>query len=777
MPYITLKKSTLNTAICCALGFLTTSVLAQETTSEQTNEPKGSDLEIIEVTAQNRVQSVNDVPISMSVVSGEQLKNAGVTDIQTLNRIAPDFVTTNDSIATKVSLRGISTESSDEAQDQSLTVSIDGEYINRPRVMNAAMFDVQRVEVLRGPQGTLYGRNATGGAVNIIANKPQLGEFTGEGTVDVGNFNSRKINGAVNIPIGDNAATRIAVTSTQHDGYRQHANQNTESGDQDVQAARVGFQFEPTEEFTVYLAYETSSLDQQVPFLAAYDINASGQADDGTGNCNTSAGWSLVGVQDGNTLCAPSNTNNLSTIDKENFDAPRTAPFAFHKVDSDAYRANLTYNADDFTISYLAGYRDSTVDADEALNPGYIFYRNTDIKTLSHELRISGGEGKFFWQGGAFYFNETQDVHSALLAYIGAYPNGPQGYWVNTFYRPDVESVSSAIFGQVDVPLNDEFTLIVGGRWTHDRKTASQTNLPSGLTFEEQPVIRPIDTAGGVTEDLAFNYDEFTWAVGLNYEPDDDAMYYVKASKGYKAGGFDSTNNAYDPEILYAYEAGVKSQLDSGNLNGSVFYYDYSDLQVAVLLDTTKGGQTFNAGKVRIWGGEVSYNTWLTDSDRFTASANYLNAEYTEFAAAIPVQCLGGCGTTAVSSIDGELISLAGNSPSQAPEFIFTLGYDHYWEVDGASVVASVFSRWKSDYYMTAFNNNDGKQDSFSQTDLSLKYISESEDWEVMAYVRNIEDEQPLTFYSYTAAGPDDVQLWSFGAPRTMGVSATYRFY
>lgn len=269
MPYITLKKSTLNTAICCALGFLTTSVLAQETTSEQTNEPKGSDLEIIEVTAQNRVQSVNDVPISMSVVSGEQLKNAGVTDIQTLNRIAPDFVTTNDSIATKVSLRGISTESSDEAQDQSLTVSIDGEYINRPRVMNAAMFDVQRVEVLRGPQGTLYGRNATGGAVNIIANKPQLGEFTGEGTVDVGNFNSRKINGAVNIPIGDNAATRIAVTSTQHDGYRQHANQNTESGDQDVQAARVGFQFEPTEEFTVYLAYETSSLDQQVPFLAA----------------------------------------------------------------------------------------------------------------------------------------------------------------------------------------------------------------------------------------------------------------------------------------------------------------------------------------------------------------------------------------------------------------------------------------------------------------------------------------------------------------------------
>lgn len=769
------KKSLLNAAILSAFCTTLSGTALAQVADEKSNSEK--EVEVIEVTAQNRIQAVSDVPISMNVVSGQQLKDAGVTDIQSLNRVAPDFVTTNDSIATKVSLRGITTESSDEAQDQSLTISIDGEYINRPRVMNAAMFDIQRVEVLRGPQGTLYGRNATGGAVNILTNKPILEEFSGDITVDIGNWGAKKYNGALNVGLGENAAIRIAGMSAIHDGYRKHPNLDLQSGDQDVQAARIGLLLTPLDNLTAYLAYETNSLDQSVPLFAALDLNASGQADDGNGNCNIATGWTQLAQIDGDVLCTPSNTNNLSTIDKTEFDAPRTAPFGKHKVDGDVFRAQLDFTADSYSVSYKGGYRDSTVDADEALHPGYIFYRNTNIKTTSHELRVSGGEDRLFWQGGVFHFDEKQDVNSGLLAYIGAFPNGPQGFWVNTFYRPDIESVSNAVFGQVDVPLDDTWTLIAGGRYTKDKKSGTQTNLSSGLTFEEHPTIRPINTEGGVTKTLLAENNEFTWTLGTNFQPDNDSLYYAKVSKGYKAGGFDSTSKTYDPEILIAYEAGVKLERDGYNLDGSAFYYDYSDLQVAVLLDTTQGGQTFNAGKARIWGFETAYNTWMTKQDRLNITVNYLNAEYTEFAGAIPVQCLGGCGTTAVSEIEGELVSLAGNHPSHAPSWIFTASYDHYWETSLGSVVGSIFSRWKDDYFLSPFNDADSQQDAFFQTDAHLKFTSADENWEVMLYVRNIEDNQPLTFYSYTAAGPDDVQLWSFGAPRTFGLNVSYNFY
>ncbi len=770
------QRTLLNSAIIAALaGSVSIPVLAQQAPA---NQPDAEDktIEVIEVTAQNRVQSVNDVPISMNVVSGEDLRDAGVTDMQTLNRVAPDFETTNDSIATKVSLRGISTESSDEAQDQSLTISIDGEYINRPRVMNATMFDIQRVEVLRGPQGTLYGRNATGGAVNIITNKPVLGEFSGDVSADVGNYNAKEFNGALNVPLGDNAAVRVAGITSKHDGYRDHPNLNMKSGDKDIQAARIGVAIEPTDNLSAYLAYETSSLDQQVPLFAAYNANSEAQADDGNGNCNTAAGWELVAVQDGNTLCTPSHTNNLAGIDPRSYDAPSTAPFGFHKVDGDA-RAQIEYSTDAFTVSYRGGYRDSTVDADEALHPNYIFYRNTNIKTTSHELRFSGGDDRFFWQGGVFHFDETQDVSSGLISYIGAAPYGPQGYWANTFYRPDMKSTSNAVFGQVDYPLTDTLTLVVGGRYTKDKKSAHQTNLPGGLTFDEVITLRPIDTEGAETTALLSEHNELTWTAGINYQPDSDSLYYGKISKGYKAGGFDSTGTTYEPEILYAYEAGMKTNYDTANFSGSAFYYDYKDLQVSVLLDTNKGGQVFNAGKARIFGFEGSVDTYLTDVDKVTASVNYLNAEYTDFNAAIPVQCLGGCGVTAVSQVDGELISLKGNEPSHAPNWILTFGYDHYWEMDAGTVVASIFTRWKDDYYLNAFNDDDSRQDAYMQTDANIKFTSSDDAWEVMLYVRNIEDNDVTTFYSYTAAGPDDVQLWSFAPPRTFGAKVTYRFY
>jgi iron complex outermembrane receptor protein len=548
-------------------------------------------LEEIIVTAQFREQSVTDVPISMEVMTGAQIQAAGINDLQGLTRLAPDLVFVTDATATRVSLRGITTESNDEAQDQSLTVNIDGEYINKPRVMNAAMFDIERVEVIRGPQGTLYGRNATGGAVNVITRKPTLDGFGGNLMAELGDYNAVNVNGAINIPIGSKAAARLAILSAQHDGYKSHPGNtiNPESADQDLQAARLGVFFEPTDSLSIYLAGETSRQENESPLHAFVNINTPQySADNGTGQCNTATGWVEIAQLNGGVQCSPRYTNNLSSIDRDSYTAPLTPLDGFQKVDSDAIRAEVIYNFESMTIAYRGGYRDSTVDADELLSPSYIFKRNEDQQASSNEIRLSGGGERFFWQGGVFFFNEKSDIASGLLSYIPG-PPGPTGFWPNTFYRPDYESKSQAIFGQVDIPIGDALTAIVGARYTSDEKSGTFYNLPGGLSFDPDRELRPIDTPGTVISDLSSDDDESTWLLGLDWEPNDDTLVYGKVSKGYKAGGFDSTGNEYEPETDHAYEIGAKRRYERLSFSGSVFYYEYTELQVAVLIKTNLG--------------------------------------------------------------------------------------------------------------------------------------------------------------------------------------------
>jgi iron complex outermembrane receptor protein len=749
-------------------------VLAQDVTDEVVDE--------IVVTAQNREQAVTDVPISMNVVSGEALEAAGVNDLQNLGNLAPDFMTVNDAEATRVSLRGITTSSNDEAQDQSLVVNIDGEYINRPRLMNAGMFDIERVEVLRGPQGTLYGRNATGGAINIIARKPELDGFAGNATVNAGDYNALNFNAGLNIPLGDKAAVRLAVITAKHDAYKTHPNTagsvNPESADQDLKGARLGLLVEPSDELSIYFAYERTEQDNEAPLHAFTNINTPEySADDGTGECNTAAGWVEIARQNGGVQCSPNNTNYLNDINRSSYDAPFAPLKGFQIVESDAFRAQVNYDFGNVLLTYRGGYRDAVVDADVPLSPAYMFYRNEDHQAMSNEIRLSGGDDRFFWQGGLFFFKEEGFYASGLLAYIPG-PPGPTGFWPNTFYRPDFESDSKSVFGQVDIPVGDTLTTVLGVRYTKDDKSGTYYNLPPGLSFDPDRALRPIDTPGTSISSLSSSDDEITWTAGLNWEPNADTLVYGKISKGYKAGGFDSTGLEYGPETVLALEIGSKNQMDNLTFSGSAFWYDYDDLQVGVLIDTNLGGQVFNAGKVTIWGLEGAVDYYVVENGRLSASLNYLNSEYDDFATAVPVQCLN-CDPdiNAVGQVNGAPPNLAGNTPAFAPDLILSLGYDHTWELaGGAAIKGSIFSRYKSEYYTTPYNYADGKQSGYTQTDVSLGYESAEGTWGLRAYVRNLEEEMPLTFHSFTSAGPDDIQNWFFGPPRTYGVQFTLDF-
>jgi iron complex outermembrane recepter protein len=729
----------------------------------------GGSLEEVIVTAQYREQGVQDVPIAMNAFSSQDIEKAGITDLASISRLAPDFTAINDVGFVRLSLRGIQSNSTDEGGDQAMTFNIDGDYINRGNFINTAMFDLERVEVLRGPQGTLYGRNATAGAVNVIARKPTLDGLEGSVSADAGNYSSQIYNGAINIPLGSRAAIRLAAMSAEHDGYSSHPNFRQRTNDQDTQAYRAGLLFEPTDALSIYLAAEYGE-ESFVPSYAAANANfAPYRADAPVPGTCSSPGWEAIAVFAPGFGCAPYGTDYVGTIDRENY--VNFAPWlGFREQDTTSYRGSIEYTGPIATV-YRVGFRESHWDGAQGL-PNLMFYRAEDTDNISHELRFSStAKEGLFWQAGLFYYREEISSRGGLHLPFGqqANPTGP-GIYLNTSYRPDFDSESKAAFAQVDLPFAGSFTGVLGVRYTQDDKSGTFYNFagppalgPGGLQF-----LRPISAANVVTP-AEFDHNETTWTVGVNYEPDGDSLHYAKVSKGYKAGGFDAVG-VYAPETMLAYEVGSKNQFGNSTFNVAAFYYDYKDLQAAVLLDTSKGAQIFNAGKAEIYGVEAEYQLNITDDDRLKLTANYLSAEYKTFSPLQEsVQCVGGCGANTVPS------DASGNRFPNAPEWILTASYDHTWHVGAGTLTGSIFSRYKDEYYNTVFNYKDSQQESYTQTDVSLEYLTGP--WSVQAYGRNLEDERPMNYMNFVSAGPSNDDFnWLFGTPRTYGVRVSYTF-
>ena len=752
----------------CGLIAVATPAMAQDVPPPAATAQVDDDAADIIVTAQNRAERVEDVPIAIDVVGAEAIAQAGVTDFREVERIAPVLQITQDSQYTRVAVRGVGTNSNDEAQDQSIAINIDGEYLNRPNILNVSLFDLDRVEVLRGPQGTLYGRNATGGAINFITRKPGK-DFGVNVNASYGNYNAFSVEAGVDVPFGDVGGLRLSGIYTDRDGYFYHPNINARSGSAGTKGGRASLRLTPVSGLTVDLVGEYVEIDNIIPAFAAVNVNQGGRA---PGAGCSGIGFTEVAPLTPGTQCIPTGTSYLQTINRSRYDAPISGLSPNH-IESTAIRGRLQYDFGAATFTYTGGYRDSSQDTKQALPPAYEFLEfGNNVETQSHEIRLSGNNpaGAFQWQVGGFYFDEKLDnVRGLFNRFIG-----PNGSFINFFTR-DSQIKSYAAFGQVDVPLTETLTAVGGIRYTHDDRTGVFGNY--GFVFNagrvDQTTVRP---APSIIRPEAKG-EKVTWLAGLNYKPNADTLIYGKVATGYKAGGFDSVGS-YDPESNTAYEVGGKFGIGPHQINTSAFYYDYKDLQASVLLNPAVGGQIFNAGKATIWGIEVEGKLKLSRNDTFSATFNYLNAKYDDLLAAYTVFSVGGADTS-VGDLDNNpntvtQPNLAGNKLPQSPDVIITLGYDHVFDLGSAgSLTASAFSRFKSDYFLDIFNYNDSRQRGFSQTDLALIYRPTSEKFSIQAFVRNLEDERPLAFGTFVAAGPDDIYNWSFGAPRTYGVRLT----
>ncbi|MFM5931912.1 MAG: TonB-dependent receptor [Novosphingobium sp.] len=760
---------------------------------------ENTDENVIVVTAQNRQQDVNDVPIAIDVVSGEELKAAGFGSMNDITKIAPVVQLNQDQGTVKVTVRGVGTNSNDEAQDTSVVVNIDGEYINRPQALGISLFDIDRVEVLRGPQGTLYGRNSTGGAINFITRKPG-NDFGMNATASYGNFNAVRVDAGVDLPLGETAAVRFAGFYDERDGYVSHpagggfgpfpAYAAGRSDDNKAYGGRVSLRFDPTTQLSINIAAEYADREYTPQVFAYADLNSGGRAPAGPG-CNLN-GYTRVATAYSQTLCIPNSTNYLASVDRSNFAAPG---FGLGKVGEStwAVRGRLAYEfSDAATLTYTGGYRSLSGDPD-SLRTLPVSYRSINYEfetdTQSHELRLNGEIGGIIYQVGGFYFKE--DVYSESC--FGLPIGGPAGTCLSYFGR-DISSESKSAFGQVEVPLGEKLTLVGGLRYTDNSRKAVYKNaspfgpgapdsalLGAGLARKQFSSLKFLSTLN-----LAMSEDKTTWLAGVNYKPNPDTLFFVKASTGFKAGGFDSVGN-YKPESNTAIEAGWKQSFGAASehqFNLGFFHYDYKDLQVSVLLNTAIGGQTFNAGKAKIWGFEAAADIKLSDNDTFHASFNYLKARYGELFAQFNVYTVPGTGAdvNGIGDLDPNTAGVqqpnfAGNRPSFSPSFIITAGYDHVFRLgDAGSVTASVNTTFKSSYFTDFYNYRDGQQKAFTQTDASLVYKPENDRFSVTAFVKNIENTRPLTYGSFVSAGPDDIFNWQFGAPRTYGIRVGVEF-
>lgn len=711
-------------------------------------------LEEVVVTAENRSVSAQRVPITLDLVRGKDIQKQGITDLLQLQNIAPSLNIVTNTIFNQINVRGVgSNDGANEMSDQAVTVGIDGEYLNRPIALNAAMFDLDRVEVLKGPQGTLYGRNATAGAVNIIAKKPTQHREVELGA-NVGNYGTLKLNGAVNLPLGKIAAIRVAGLLSKHDGYRESSGAGAFNGRIDngnFWAARAGLDINPTKNLNIYIAGEMNKTDQQAP--AQY------------------------GVALGNIAELKNTVPKNWTTTLPNDWAVATA--GFMKIDQSALRGRMAYNFGNATLTYSGGIRKVDMTGYQPLN-GFVpetfsFHNDLSYNTQSHELRLNGESAKLSWQIGGFYGKENQDVRRGLFLPSAAGAFGGQVPFLNFFFR-DVTSTTSAIFGQATYNVNEKLGITLGLRNTTDKKTRSGADLASA-PFGPPTIIRffypnvpTSPTQAGMKEltgvMLENSWNQTTWTAGIEYKADANKMLFAKISKGYKAGGFDNVGE-YDPESLIAYEVGTKNKFVNNKLklNASLFYYDYTNQQVSVFINTAVGGGIKNAGESSVTGLDIEGEYAITKNDRIRVTANYLNAKFKTLRIFTNITVGGAAATEQI---------LDGNRPVQAPPFTFTGRYDHDFKIGKGTLNAGIQMLFKSDYYLQPYNLAMDKQEAYTKTDINLTYTTGNGKFDFGVYAQNLEDNRIKTYASLNG-GTINIYNWIFGTPRLVGAQLNVR--
>ena len=795
------KSYLLSAAICFSFFvglLLSDKVLAQREIS--------TGIEEIVVTAQKREENLQDVPASVSAMDAAALEKTFARDLMDVAGVSPNLIIDpilgNGTAA--ISIRGVQMSEVEKSFDPAVAVYQDGIYLATSTGALLNVWDADRIEVLRGPQGTMFGRNTIGGLVHVIRSKP-TGELGGKINVTISEDDQEDIKALINLPaiLNETLATKISAMRITGGGYFNNRTRGTSEGDADVEAYSLSALWNPTENLQVHLIYDDINDQSNVRPVTCFNgvadlFPAVGQP---RSECNQA-----IGKFHYNTFHS---TEQTASVEVEAITL---------NVEYDINENNklvVVYGNREMEETSLQEFDNSTLDLFRTSRP-----QTEEQESLELRLDTNYSWGKT--TVGAFFWDSEYDAWQSTW-FFGALNDSP---------RTLHSTKNKAFFGQLDYDLSDKITLTFGGRWIDEEKSICQVSTDryedgtetfyANYPGEEAGVIKEgpdaryaikswgacdssisasaaneyTDPETGQTKTFTGikSWDDFTPKVGITYDTD-HGMVYASYSEGFRSGGFNGratgANNAgpYDPESVKSIEVGFKSIWADNTLqiNGAIFSVDYTGKQEEVILPGTDGAITLtvvqNAAAASIDGLELE-TLWVpTPGLTLTANLGILDASYDSYTV------LDGVG----NNLDNSGLDLR-----RAPKMTLSLGalYEHAL-ANGEYLVTSFNYRWKDDYCIVANNkyneenysgNNPACNDAFGILDASISY--ESENWRLSFYGKNLTDEIYNLYFldvagRYTAASPTDsspvytAPLWSQGTvnrPKHFGIELQFKF-
>ncbi len=760
-------------------------------------------LEEVVITAQKRTESLQDVPMSVSAITGADLENLRFRDSSDITAQIPNLQSTStagDGFPI-FALRGVAMSDFSFNQASPVASYIDEVYKGNPAIQGVQIFDLERIEVLRGPQGTLYGKNSTGGAVNFITRKPTYEETIGNVAVGYGDFSRKELSGAVETPIVEDVlAVRLAGTWTKADGWFENKQPGLDDGNAiDEYGARLTVAWQPTDSLEAVLRYTKSEQD-----AVNYGIQAINISEEGVGAGIYSL-YNELGV------------TNLQDYQRENLDY-----FEFEsdqdtkrELSNDALALTVNWDlTDSYTLTSITSWDDGEIynpeDADGSpllvLRPVY----SGEAEQYTQDLRITSNlDGNFNFIGGVYWSRE--DVENATnigfyqdldmnadgnLDYLDcadvistAFADGPvtesgtaveavlNGFGLSlASFAPascqfdnefKQERTSYAGYFDGNYALNDSWTVRFGLRYTEDKNELTYFSARI-LASDGTPILNTIpgdsEDPNATAADDEFTDREWTGKIGVDYMSENGMLLYASFSHGYRAGAYNAQAfldpaelTSVEPEKLDSYEVGIKHELLDGRvrLNGAAFFYTYDNQQFLDVNSETLAQTLINIEESEIMGLEVELEAAVLDNLTIQVGLGMLDTEVKE---------------GVLSGVD-----LKGNELLLAPELNFNLAIN--WDIVEMKLVTlalNASTTYVDDHYFDVFNTERISQDGYWVSNARLKLSSPIDSWQVALWVKNLADEEYKTSaIDLSSFGYDYAHI---GAPRTFGVDFRYNF-
>ena len=703
-------------------------------------------LEEVVVTATKRSVALQDLAGSANVLGADRLGPGGIQEVRDMQVDIPNLSLGDQFGFARVFMRGIGMTSIDIGGEGAVAFLQDGAIVPRPAAQLMGMFDLDQVEVLRGPQGTLYGRGATAGAINMVTAKPGK-ELGGYLSVTAGNYSLAQFKGAIDVPMGDALSMRLAGSLDSRDGYGNNIFTGSDINDRDASAYRATFVYDAGGPLTATLSAQYYEEDDN-----NYAFSYFGQSEGSSIPVPFGVpilGGNTVGMVGGGFYDINSDQEPINDRDGQLINL--TIDYAFNdrwslkSITSSQSMDRFLRDDLDSTDANLFGQNNYTEESD----------------SFGQELILNYSSDRIDVLGGVMYFEE--DLYGEvrvpltnlcfLLAPaacgtpVGDFLNGG-----NYLQDGDVDIEAWGAYVEANYSISDKWSVIAGLRYNYEERDGTGSFIFDAISLN-------------VPTNQRESWNDLTPRITLQYSPNDSMLLYATYTEAFKSGVINtgSTSPPLDPETVDAFEVGLKGQNASGTLRYSVaaFFYDYQDMQIS-FVDETSTVSTVNAAEAENSGIELEVDGSLGNGFAFDFYLTYLNAEYQEF--------FNGDYANGFAITD-----LSGNTLPNAPESTAKLGLTWEGAVGGGTLTVRGEAYYQDDVYFTEWNRKDAYQSSYEQFNASVDY-SWNDQWLLSLWGRNLSDEEVMSNNIITAPLYDSLRVGAVLPPRTYGATVTYQF-